>query len=109
MEACLNTASGFILAFVVWHFVALAYAIPMPLSTNLQITGIFTIVSVIRSYLWRRIFNKREKPRESLRDIDFDAESAGTCSYCCGELLCVGRCTSPTPGAYERARFNAGL
>lgn len=63
IESCLNTASGFALSFVVWHFVALAYAIPMPLSTNLQITGIFTVVSVIRSYVWRRLFNKREKTR----------------------------------------------
>jgi membrane protein implicated in regulation of membrane protease activity len=60
IEACLNTASGFILSFVVWHFVAIAYGIPMSFDTNLQITGIFTVVSIVRSYLWRRLFNKRE-------------------------------------------------
>lgn len=56
IEACLNTASGFVVALIVWHFVAAAYGIPMPLSKNLEITAIFTVVSVVRSYLWRRIF-----------------------------------------------------
>lgn len=57
LEACLNTASGFIVSLIVWHWVAKWYDIPMPLSTNLEITGIFTVVSIVRSYLWRRLFN----------------------------------------------------
>lgn len=56
-ESALNTASGFVVALIVWHFVAAAYAIPMPIETNLQITAIFTVVSIVRSYLWRRLFN----------------------------------------------------
>lgn len=57
-EACLNTASGFIISLIVWHWVAKWYGIPMPLETNLEITGIFTAVSVLRSYVWRRLFNR---------------------------------------------------
>lgn len=57
LEACLNTATGFVVSLIVWHFVAAAYGIPMPISTNLEITGIFTVVSIARSYLWRRLFN----------------------------------------------------
>lgn len=57
LEASLNTASGFVVSLVVWHFLAAAYDIPMPLVTNLEITGIFTVVSIARSYLWRRAFN----------------------------------------------------
>lgn len=57
-EACLNTATGFVISLVVWHFVARAYGIPMPIGENLQITAIFTIVSIVRSYLWRRAFNR---------------------------------------------------
>ena len=57
VEACLNTASGFVVSLIVWHYVAAWYGIPMPLSTNLEITGIFTVVSIARSYLWRRLFN----------------------------------------------------
>ena len=58
VEVILNTASGFILAFVVWQVVAGLYDIDMPFGRNFQITTIFTIVSVLRSYVWRRIFNK---------------------------------------------------
>jgi membrane protein implicated in regulation of membrane protease activity len=58
LEACLNTASGFVVSLIVWHFVAAGYGIPMPLVTNLEITGIFTVVSIARSYLWRRLFNR---------------------------------------------------
>lgn len=56
-EACLNTASGFIVSLIVWHWVAKWFGIPMPLSENLKITAIFTVVSIVRSYLWRRLFN----------------------------------------------------
>lgn len=58
LEASLNTASGFIVSLIVWHWVAKWYGIPMPLTTNLEITGIFTVVSIARSYLWRRLFNR---------------------------------------------------
>jgi hypothetical protein len=58
IEACLNTASGFLVSLFVWHWVAKWYGIPMPITLNLEITGIFTVVSVARSYLWRRLFNR---------------------------------------------------
>ena len=58
-EAVTNTAIGFVVAFVTWHFVSLAYGIPMDVGTNLQITAIFTAVSIARGYLLRRAFNNR--------------------------------------------------
>lgn len=58
VEACLNTASGFIVSLVVWHFLALGMHIPMTVTENLFITGVFTVVSVVRSYVWRRVFNQ---------------------------------------------------
>jgi len=59
MEAVTNTAVGFIVSLITWHFVALAMNIPVTMSQNLIITGIFTIVSIIRGYVLRRIFNGR--------------------------------------------------
>lgn len=56
-EACMNTASGFIVSLIVWRFVAAWKGYPMGIGENLQITGIFTVVSIARSYVWRRIFN----------------------------------------------------
>ncbi len=59
MEALVNTAIGLVVSMITWHFVALAFGIPMPLSTNIIITGIFTVVSIIRQYVLRRLFNGR--------------------------------------------------
>jgi hypothetical protein len=56
-EALVNTAIGFVLSMVVWHFVARAFGIPMPIGTNLEITAIFTVVSIARGYVVRRFFN----------------------------------------------------
>ena len=36
-------------------------ALPVRPIDNLGITGLFTVVSVIRSYVWRRIFNRIHK------------------------------------------------
>jgi len=56
IEAFINIGSGFIIALVVWQSLAALYDIPMPLSRNLEITTIFTVISVTRSYIWRRLF-----------------------------------------------------
>ena len=57
IEATLNIGSGFIISLIVWQVLAHWYGIPMPLTRNLEITSIFTVVSLTRSYIWRRIFN----------------------------------------------------
>jgi hypothetical protein len=57
IEAALNIGSGFVLSLVVWQILAGWYGIPMPLTRNLEITSIFTLVSLTRSYVWRRIGN----------------------------------------------------
>jgi len=59
MESMTNTTIGFVLSLITWHFVALGFGIPMPLGTNLKITGIFTIVSIARQYVLRRAFDGR--------------------------------------------------
>ena len=58
-EAITNTAIGFAVSLITWIFVARAYGIPMTATTSLSITGIFTVVSIIRQYVLRRIFNGR--------------------------------------------------
>jgi hypothetical protein len=58
VEAVLNTASGFVVSLIVWRWiVAPAFDLPVGWDTNLAITGIFTVVSILRSYIWRRFFN----------------------------------------------------
>jgi hypothetical protein len=58
-EAVTNTAIGFVVSLITWIFVARAYGIPMTFLTNLSITAIFTVVSIVRQYVLRRIFDGR--------------------------------------------------
>lgn len=57
IEAALNIGSGFVLSIIVWQILAGYYGIPMPISRNVEITSVFTVVSLTRSYVWRRIGN----------------------------------------------------
>jgi len=58
-EAVTNTAIGFLVSLVTWIVVARMYGIPMSASTSLSITAIFTVVSVARQYVLRRLFDGR--------------------------------------------------
>ena len=57
VESIANTCIGFGLSLLVWHWLCKWYDIPMPIERNLEITGIFTIVSIVRGYGVRRLFN----------------------------------------------------
>jgi len=58
IESSCNTFSGFIVAMIVWRvFITPYLGIPVSLNTNLKVTGVFTVVSVIRGYIWRRLFS----------------------------------------------------
>ena len=58
VEASLNTASGFVVSLLVWQWVvAPLFGLPVDWAMNFWITGIFTVVSILRSYIWRRLFN----------------------------------------------------
>lgn len=61
-EACLNTATGFIFSMIIWRFlVAPMYGLPVDIETNLCITLIFTIASITRNYVWRRLFTNLQE------------------------------------------------
>jgi hypothetical protein len=59
IEVLLNIGSGFFLSIVVWQLLAHVLGIPMPISTNFLITSVFTVVSLLRSYFWRRFFARK--------------------------------------------------
>jgi len=58
-EQIFNIGSGFIIACFVTKYI-LPYFVGTSISYNksLQITFIYTIISLIRGYAWRRVFNK---------------------------------------------------
>lgn len=57
IEQLLNVGSGFLLSLVVWQVTGPWFGYEVTLAANLGITSIFTVVSVIRGYVWRRFFN----------------------------------------------------
>jgi len=64
IESTMNMASGFVISFLMWlcvvsPLVAGGYLELGHAGDSITITGIFTITSYIRSYLWRRFFAKR--------------------------------------------------
>ena len=62
IEQCLNVGSGFVISLVLWtYFVVPVWDIEVTMLDNLNITILFTLVSVLRGYLWRRFFNSRCK------------------------------------------------
>ena len=62
MEANLNTAIGFIVSTLAWHYIVpLMFPELAPHAgwdTAIGITIFFTVMSVVRNYIVRRIFNK---------------------------------------------------
>lgn len=63
-EAIMNVASGFLISMAVWNFIAAPLMKNVfqgdiaSFKNNIIITCIFTISSLIRSFIWRRVFNK---------------------------------------------------
>jgi len=66
VEQLLNVGSGFVVALIVWtYMVTPIWDIEVTMLDNLAITGLFTVVSVVRGYVWRRMFNRRAVRRYS--------------------------------------------
>lgn len=57
IEAAVNIGSGFILSLIIWQTAGPLFGYEVTLTDNLGITSIFTVVSITRSYCWRRFFN----------------------------------------------------
>jgi hypothetical protein len=58
LESCVNVAVGYGVALLSQIVLFPFFRIYIPLKTNLWIGFWFTIISIIRSYCLRRIFNK---------------------------------------------------
>jgi hypothetical protein len=59
VEQLLNIGSGFLVSLCVWEFIVKpVWEIDTSFAENLTITCLFTVVSIVRSYAWRRLFNR---------------------------------------------------
>lgn len=57
VESVANVAAGFVVALAVQIAVFPLFGLSVSLHDNLAISAIFTVVSIIRSYILRRVFN----------------------------------------------------
>lgn len=58
VEACANTVVGYCVAVVSQLLVFPMFGINVPLSDNLLIGLWFTVISLVRGYVLRRLFNR---------------------------------------------------
>lgn len=64
IESCINVAIGYGVALASQMLVFPIFGINIPLSSNLAIGAIFTVISIARSYAVRRIFNNLHEGRK---------------------------------------------
>lgn len=57
VEVTVNMVVGYIIAVTAQHFIFPLFGIYVSVSDNLMIGGLFTVVSILRSYFLRRLFN----------------------------------------------------
>jgi len=58
LECTLNISSGLIISMLLWYYIiSPVFKIDSSFMDTVLITMIFTIVSIVRSYVWRRLFN----------------------------------------------------
>ncbi len=58
IESCINVAIGYGVALLSQILVFPLFGIHIPMSSNIAIGAIFTVISIARSYTVRRVFNK---------------------------------------------------
>jgi len=57
IEASANTASGFVLSWLAGMIVYPLVGWSVSPAQNTVVVAVFTVISVVRSYIWRRAFN----------------------------------------------------
>lgn len=69
LETFGNTFSGFALSYLTWVFVvAPLWKLDVTPGDNFWITCIFTVLSLVRSYTWRRVMTRVHQPAKELRN-----------------------------------------
>ena len=71
VEIAANIGSGMVISYFAGLVVYPIFGFAVRPAQNAWITAIFTIISVIRSFLWRRFFNWRHGGRDAYRKRDF--------------------------------------
>ena len=118
VEQLLNIGSGFVISCLLWEFVVKPlWHIQTDFAENLQITALFTVVSIVRGYAWRRLFVRAGKPgrlaaiirriRLGLTDLPGYGPHPGTDVLVC--MLLMGAFAGAGNGGWWGALGGAGL
>jgi hypothetical protein len=57
-EAVTSTATGFLLSLAIQIYLLPLYGVHLTIQSNLQIITVFTVASLLRQYVLRRVFNR---------------------------------------------------
>jgi len=61
IESLCNVGSGFIISLLIWEYViSYFFNIKRCLTDGVKVTIIFTVISIVRGYIWRRLFSRME-------------------------------------------------
>lgn len=92
IEVCCSTAFGFLIAYLSQVLIFPLYGIHTSHATNLQITAWFTLISVLRSYLFRRLFNSLAGKRRTFNCTlcGSNTHTASVCPWAIGCSIIAG-------------------
>ena len=65
IESFINVAIGYGVALISQILVFPLFGINIPMESNLLIGAIFTVISIVRSYVVRRVFNRWHSARSA--------------------------------------------
>lgn len=98
LEVVCNLVTGFLVAIIVGHLLYPLFGLKVSTTENFWITLVFTVVSFIRSYIFRRIFNRithngrlANNPVTVISDWRSETDAAWQTTQGPG-TLCVCRC-----------------
>lgn len=57
LESCCSTATGFVLSFLATFLIYPLVGLKTTTAQNFWVVIAFTVISIIRQYIWRRAFN----------------------------------------------------
>lgn len=70
IEASINTFIGFVISYASTFIIFPLMGFNSSASKNIIITLFFTVVSIFRGYVVRRLFNRNENPVQTIKQID---------------------------------------
>lgn len=70
IESLCNVGSGFCVSLLLWEYIVCPWLnVERSTGQGMQVTALFTAVSIVRGYLWRRIFTRRNNVHTVLQDV----------------------------------------